>query len=286
MSTIHELVASARRRLRDAGISAPEADLDARVLAEHLLAWDAAGYFAHGDRPAPEEFSQRYGALVERRVRREPVAYITGVQEFWNLTFEVTPAVLIPRPETELVVEAFLEQRPSPREVLRVADACTGSGCLAVAIARERPAARVIATDISADALVIAKRNAARHHVEERITLMKTDVLEGVTGPFDAIVSNPPYVPEGEAVAMQPEVVDHEPHIALFAGADGLAVIRRLVAQAAVHLAPAGVVIFEFGFGHSDEVARLVGRSSALELVELRRDLQNIPRTAIAKRVR
>ncbi len=169
--------------------------------------------------------------------------------------------------------------------MLRFADACTGSGCLAVALARERPQGRFVATDISADALEVARRNVGRHGVGGQVVLARSDVLAGVAGPFDVIVSNPPYVPESEAGAMQPEVLDHEPHIALFAGSDGLSVVRRLVEQASTRLAPGGILIFEFGFGQSDDVTRLIAQTPALELLELRRDLQGIPRTIVAKRV-
>lgn len=135
MSTIHELVAAARLRLREAGIPDDEADLDARVLAERVLHWDTARYFAHAEGLASEVFERQFQQSVDRRLRREPMAYIVGEQEFWGLPFEVTPAVLIPRPETELIVEAFLERCSSRVETVRVADVCTGSGCLAVAIA-------------------------------------------------------------------------------------------------------------------------------------------------------
>lgn len=284
MASIHELVASARLRLRQAGIPDAEADLDARLLAERLLGWDAARYFAHADADPPVAFPETFGRAIDRRVRREPVAYITGRQEFWDLTFEVTPAVLIPRPETEIVVEICLEQRPDPGVPLRVADVCTGSGCLAVAIAHERPRARVTATDISPEALAIARRNAERHGVADRVECMLTDVLQGVVGPFDAIVANPPYVPAGEAAALQPEVAAFEPRVALFGGPDGLDIVRAVVAQAVTRLAPDGVLICEFGFGQADAVAGLVEAARGLVLVELRRDLQGIPRTLLARR--
>jgi release factor glutamine methyltransferase len=277
-------VANARQRLRQAGIDEAEADFDARLLAERLLGWDAAAFFTHGDEAAPLDFAERYHALIERRADREPVAYISGVQEFWGLSFDVSPAVLIPRPETELVVELFIEYFPGRDEALQVADACTGSGCLAVAIAHEYPAARFVATDLSAGALTVARRNAERHHVADRIELLQDDVLSQARFTFDAIVANPPYIPDGEIDTLQPEVRDHEPRLALAAGADGLDIVRTLIVQSAARLKPAGLLLFEFGFGQGQAVTRLVAATPELALIELRRDLQGIPRTAVVRR--
>lgn len=283
MPSIHEVVAAARRRLYDAGIPRAEADLDARLLLERLMGWDAARVFAHGDQPASDDVLERYRERVDRRVRREPVAYITGQQEFWDLTFEVTPAVLIPRPETELIVESVLARFPDRERPLAVADVCTGSGCLAVAIARERSAATVAAIDISPPALEVAARNIAQHGVSDRVTPIRADLLEDMTSTVDLIVSNPPYVPDGDLGAMQPEVVDYEPHVALFAGPDGLAVIRRLVAQAVSHLVADGTLMFEFGFGQADAVRALIQSTAGLALEEIKDDLQAVPRMAVVR---
>ena len=284
MSSIHELVSSARQRFLDAGIHAAEAELDGRVLAERLLRWDAAQYFAHGEMSAPEGFAERYHTLVERRLRREPVAYIIGEQEFWNLSFEVTPAVLIPRPETELIVETALSILPGGRGRRRVADCCTGSGCLAVALAREQTSTHVVATDVSHEALLVARRNVVRHGVTARVSLVRCSLIGGLAGPFDMIVANPPYVPDGEKAVLQPEVVDYEPPLALFAGSDGLSVIRQLVEQSPARLAPGGRIVFEFGFGQAEAVTRLIEQTSSLDLLEVRNDLQGIPRVAVATR--
>lgn len=285
MPTLHELVADGRRRLHDAGIPQTEADLDARILLESLLGWDAARFFAHGDQPAGTDLLQRYDACIQRRSRREPTAYITGEREFWGLTFEVTPAVLIPRPETELIVEIALEQCPVTMAPLAIADACTGSGCLAVALALERPAARVVATDVSSEALEVAARNAARHQISSRVQFVHANLLVDVHGPFDLIVSNPPYVSTNDTPTLQPEVREHEPHVALFAGLDGLDVIRPLVIQAAERLERGGVLVFEFGYGQADAVERLLADTPGLEQVDIRSDLQGIPRTAVARRL-
>lgn len=284
--SIHELVASARQRLRNAGIAPAEADLDARVIAQRLLQWDAARYFTDALLPAADTFINAFRTAIDRRVQREPVAYITGYQEFWGLPFEVSPAVLIPRPETELIIEASLDWWTDRNAHLRVADVCTGSGCLAVAIAHECPGASVVATDISREALAVALHNAARHGVDRRIAFIETDLLTGVDGLFDLIVSNPPYVPAGDAPSLAPEVRQHEPLVALVGGADGLSIIEALVRQAAVRLAPAGRFLFEFGYGQADAVSRMVRATAALELLELRPDLQGIPRTAVVEHAR
>ncbi len=288
MPTLHELVATARHRLYAAGIPPAEADLDARLLLERTLGWDAARYFAHGDESAAPELIERYDTQIQRRERREPVAYISGIQEFWGLPFEVSPAVLIPRPETELIVEIALKEvaleRGDRQAPLRIADVCTGSGCLAVALALEYPHASVTGTDISPAALAVAARNVERHHVAGRVQLRCADLLQGVADRFDLIVANPPYVPEADAVMLQPEVVRYEPHVALFAAGDGLSIVRALVAAAPASLAPGGTLIFEFGSGQADAVSAIVAENNGLVLVAIRADLQGIPRTAIVRK--
>lgn len=283
--TIHTHVSAARQRLRDAGITPTESDLDARLLAQHVLGWTTERFLIDAREPVPDGFTRRYDALVARRVTREPLAYIVGVREFWGLELEVTPDVLIPRPATELIVEAMHELFPDRAVPLQVADVCTGCGCVAVAIAFERPSVHVRATDISRPALEVARRNAARHGVSGRITFAHGDLLDGVAGAFDAIVANPPYVIDHARPALQPEVRDHEPSVALFGGADGLALVARLISGAPARLRAGGYLIFEFGLGQDVEVEDLLEASPELTLVGFRRDLQGIARTAIAKRV-
>jgi len=217
-------------------------------------------------------------------VGREPIAYITGRQQFWDLTFEVSPAVLIPRPETELIVEAALELFPDRDAPLSIADVCTGSGCLAVALAYERPRATFVATDVSADALDVARRNVARLGVEARIRFILTDLFRDVDGSFDLIVANPPYVRQRDRVSLQPEVREHEPAVAIFAQDDGLSIIRGLVQQSAAHLKHGGILMFEFGFGQDVEVEQLIADAPGLTIIGLKRDLQGIARTAIARK--
>lgn len=281
--TIHRRVSAARERLREAGIS--HAELDARLLAQHVLGWTAERFLTEAQSGEPDGFAQDYESLVARRATREPLAYIVGTREFWGLDFEVSPAVLIPRPSTELIVEAMLERFPERSLPLAIADACTGCGCVAVALAHERPAASIVATDISVEALIVAHRNAVRHHVAERVAVRHTDLLEGVQGMFDAIVANPPYVLDDAGPALQPEVRDHEPAVALFGGADGLALLSRLVAAAPSRLRKDGYLIFEFGFGQDVEIEEMIEASPHLELEDLIRDLEGIARTAVARRV-
>jgi len=286
--TVHSRVAAARDRLREAGLSPAEADLGARLLAQHALGWDTARYFTAGGESEPDGFAQRYDTLIGRRAAREPVAYITGRQEFWNLSFEVSPAVLIPRWETELIVEAAVEllrDRPAASDPLRIADVCTGCGCLAIALARELPGAEFVATDISEAALGVARRNASRHGVEARVAFVHTDVLEGISGPFDAIVANPPYVRSGDRPGLQPEVGNHEPGVALFGGADGVDIVARVVSHAAPRLRAGAPLVFEFGFGQDMAVEQLISDAPGLTMIGLRRDLQGIARTAVAKRL-
>ncbi len=283
--TIHARVAAGREQLREARISPTESRLDARLLAQHVLGWTTERFLTDANGPEPDGFAERFRSLVARRATREPLAYITGRREFWGLDFEVSPAVLIPRPSTELIVETVLELFRGASTPLTMADVCTGCGCVAVAIAHERHAATVVATDISREALEVAQRNAMRHRVGARVTFRPADLLSGVDGPFDVIAANPPYVVDGARPALQPEVRDYEPDVALFGGTDGLGLITRLVATAPSRLRPGGYLIFEFGLGQDVEIEQLIDDAPAFRLIELRRDLQGIARTAVAKRL-
>jgi release factor glutamine methyltransferase len=282
MPSVAERLAAARGRLEAAGLLPADAALDAEVLARHVLGWDRATLLAHAREPEPPEFPRRFEALLARRLDREPVAQIVGVREFWERDFEVTRDVLIPRPETEIIIEEAL-RFARERTCRHALDVGTGSGCLAVTIACELPDVRVTATDVSAAALAVARRNAQRHAVTERVTFLRSDVLEGVEGAADLIVSNPPYVPEREAAHMQPEVVRYEPHQALFGGLTGLDVIQRLFVEAPRRLAPDGLLVVEFGFGQGESVSELA-RETGWRVERIRNDLQGIPRTIVLSR--
>jgi release factor glutamine methyltransferase len=283
MLTIEDFVHGARDRLVSAGISATLAACDAEVLARQVLGWDRARFLADRNQTASSIFVLRYEPLVARRERREPVSYILGTREFWGLEFEVGPDVLIPRPETELIVEEAIARAGKESSPL-IVDVGTGSGCLAVALAREIPRARVTATDLSAYALNVARRNAARHNVLERITFVETSFLDGIDGPVDVIVSNPPYVPSGAEPALTPEIRDYEPRVAVFAGEDGLDGLRSVVAAAAAKLVPGGWLIMEFGCGQEALVASLVEATPGIEVVKIRHDIQDIPRTLVGRK--
>lgn len=280
---LREHVTRARSTLLTAGIDPDEASLDARLLAASALGWDITRLLTEFSVAPPPGFASRYQDLIARRAAREPMAYIIGRQEFWGLAFEVTPAVLIPRPETELLVEAVCARMPVDA-TFTVADVGTGSGCVAIALATERPGARVIAVDISPAALAMADRNVRTHGLADRIQLVQSDVLAGAAGSFDVIVSNPPYVAGRDEAHLQPEVGRHEPHAALFGGEDGLDVIRTLVAQAGRHLVPRGWLVFEFGFGQEGAVRTIVAEAPDLQLDAVLPDLQGIPRVVVARR--
>jgi release factor glutamine methyltransferase len=280
--TFVEHVSRGRERLVAAGISDTEARLDAELLARHALGWDRAAWLASCRDPATGAFASEYDALVARRASREPISLITGSREFWGLEFETRPGALIPRPETELVVEEALEElRGSGAR--RLADVGTGSGCIAVALAVERPADRIVATDVSAPALAIARANAIKHDVADRIDFVLTDGLDGVAGTFHVVVSNPPYVKSGDRAGLGPEVRDHEPAVALFGGPDGLDTIRSLFARTPARLAAGGRLIIEFGYGQEEEVLELAGAAGFTPL-RVRGDLQHIPRVAVLAR--
>ncbi|HTV03518.1 MAG TPA: peptide chain release factor N(5)-glutamine methyltransferase, partial [Luteitalea sp.] len=271
----------ARNRLREARVGWASADLDAEVLARHVLGWDRAAWITRSDGPAHPEFLDAYEAAIARRLGREPVAYIVGAREFYGRDFIVSPSVLVPRPETELIVEWVLKTvpaTPSPR----VVDVGTGSGAMAVTLAAERPSWQVLGTDISSEALDVARANADALGVGDRVTFVVGDLLAPAQGEFDLIVSNPPYVARRDAPGMLPDVRDHEPHVALFGGQDGLDLPRRLLVEASTKLTPGGWIAMEFGYGQADTMAD-AATAAGLEVVEVLCDLQGIERTLVAR---
>ena len=223
------------------------ADLDAELLLARVLGWDRARLLAHPERMLNESEQASWLALLARRQGREPLAYILGHREFYGLDFVVDRRVLIPRPETELVVEHVLAWAGSRTMHLTLADVGTGSGCIAVALAAHLPMATVYALDASAHSLEVAVANVARHALGERVRTLQSDLLEQLPRPADAIVANLPYVRSDELPSLQPEIREHEPRQALDGGPDGLGPIRKLLAQADQHLAPAGAIFLEIG---------------------------------------
>ncbi len=279
--TLRDFVAQATRELQHAGIRVNEAALDAELLARDVLAWDRATWLLRREEAPPDDFTRRYAALVSRRATREPLAYIRGVQEFWGRAFHVAPGVLIPRPETELLVEETLALTAADT-ALEVFDIGTGSGCLAITLALERPLARVRASDISQTALDIATHNARTHGAA--VDFKHGSLLAGANGPYDVIVSNPPYVAERERSELAPEVL-REPATALFAGADGLRDILQILEISARALKPGGRLLMEIGYGQDVALATAVACQTGVRLRRIVPDLQGIPRVAVVERL-
>jgi release factor glutamine methyltransferase len=257
---------------------------DAETLLMHAASLTRAELLAHPTRELSAGQLTSFEAAVARRLRHEPIQYITGQQEFYGLALAVTPAVLIPRPETEHLVEAVLE-RIARTEPTTIADIGTGSGAIAIALAAHLPLARVTAVDLSPTALAVAEANARTHRLDGRIRFLVSDLLEALPldqrGHFDAIVSNPPYVPFSDAPLLHPQVREHEPSSALFAGPDGLAIYRRLIPQAHDALKPGGLLALEIGHGQRDDLAALLKGWSNVSFLA---DLQGIPRVALASK--
>jgi release factor glutamine methyltransferase len=275
-----ELVCRTAEYLARRGVPTPR--LDAEVLLAHVLGVPRIQLYLQFDKPLAPAEVDAYREAVRRRARREPGAHITGFREFWSLEFGVDARVLAPRPETEVLVEAALGRMG---EAGRLADLGTGSGAVAVALLAERPRWTGVGVDVSAEALEVARANAARHGVGERLELREGDLFAPLEGElFDAVVSNPPYIPSGEIDALEPEVSGFDPRLALDGGPDGLGVIRRLAAQTLEHLRPGGFLALECGAGQGGEVVRVLEQAGGYEGVSLIRDYSGRPRVAVACR--
>jgi release factor glutamine methyltransferase len=279
----------------------PSAALAAELLLMHALGRDRAWLYAHPEVELGAAPREQYFSLLARRVSGVPTQHLTGHQEFWGLDFEVTPDVLIPRPETEHLVEVAIERlalgsdagSPRRQEKFRIADVGTGSGCIAISLAQEFPNARIIATDICAAALEVARRNATRHGVDSRIEFVECNWMDallhqspvaGQHAPrFDLIVSNPPYIGRQEAEALAREVRDHEPAVALFGGETGVEIYAPLIAQAATLLKPGGILVLELGHNSLAHVSRLLAMIE-WESVVVTNDLAGISRVVSAQR--
>ncbi len=283
MMTVHDALAEAIRTLRDAGIE--NARLDAEVLLSELLQRPRAWLLAHEDVLLTAEQEQHYRHWIARRARGEPVAYIIGYRWFYGLKIHVTPDVLVPRPETEHLVELALEDLETrPGLYHRVVDVGTGSGAIAVAIARHEPRAVIVATDISSRALRVARHNAHLHGVAGRTFFLCADLLTPLVGPFDLIVANLPYVGFGEAEELAPDVRRYEPPEALWAGANGLALIQRLLQQAPHRLSPKGTLLLEVGYRQARTVAQMAAQALPDAQVTIHRDLAGHERVVCVRR--
>lgn len=276
----------ARRALTDmfrgAGIENPDAD--ARLLIAEALDIGRTELMVHGDRALTPEQVKAVDALAQRRLAREPVSRILGRKEFWSLPLQVTPAVLVPRPETETIIEAaldFVVRGGLRMEALRILDIGTGSGALVLALLKELDQATGTATDISAAALDVARANAERLELASRCTFVVCDIAEGVTGPFDLIVSNPPYIAKAEIATLEPEVRDYDPALALDGGSDGLDAYRAIARDTKRLLAPGGRLIVELGAGQAAAVSALF-EAVGLKVTGIREDLAGIERVLAA----
>jgi release factor glutamine methyltransferase len=281
--TIREaLTVAAAQLARDEHLRAT-ATRDAELLLLHTLRITRVALIAHPDTELSTSQRTAYENSIARRLRHEPVQYIIGHQEFYGLTFHVTPAVLIPRPETEHLVETVLKLLPADKSV-KIADVGTGSGAIAIAIAAHLPQAAITALDISPEALAIATSNAREHNLTDRIRFLQSDLLSGLdreAGTFDAVVSNPPYIAETDRPTLHPQVREYEPATALFAGETGLEAYRRLIPQAYNALKPNGLLTLEIGHDQQADIAALLQTWHNLSFVK---DLQQIPRVAVAQK--
>jgi len=284
-TSIAQAILQGANKLRKAGV--PEERREAGSLLMHVLNRDRTFILAHAEDQLSDEQVEKFIGSLDARAQGKPLQYITGRQEFFGLEFEVTSDVLIPRPETELLVEAALAL-VSGIEQPYICDVGTGSGCIVVTLLHKLAKARGVALDISEAALAVAERNADRHGLHERLSFIASDCFSGL-GPsfsaaFDLIVSNPPYVAERAFDGLQREVRDFEPRVALMAGADGLSVIRRVLIEGREYLKSGGLLIFEIGFDQHEAVRQLIDENS-WKLLEMYDDLQGIPRTvALMKR--
>lgn len=285
-ATLGQAIAESRRVLGQAGIES--AEQEALWIVQHVLRLPAHHVVIDRDRLLASTELADVKGLIQRRVGREPLQYILGTQEFCGLEFHVNPAVLIPRPETELLVE-YVAQRISSEQPATIVDVCTGSGCIAVAIARQRPRARLIATDLSSCSLDVARQNAARHSVGERMIWLEGNLLgalagQRLEGQVDVIVSNPPYIAEADWATLQPEVRLFEPRGALIAGPQGTELHERLLQEASRYLSPGGALILEIGAGQARAIRQIVEQISGYRFHRLVYDAAGLERVVIVER--
>ncbi|MEK7772808.1 MAG: peptide chain release factor N(5)-glutamine methyltransferase [Deltaproteobacteria bacterium] len=289
-STVGEALSWAVERLSRRSI--PDPVNETEYLLTHILDFKRHELFLNSRRALSPEESRRFEAFIERRMKREPAQYITGEVEFLGLKLKVTPATLIPRPETELVVKEAVKAASAfmrDKKKALIIDLCTGSGCIAVAIAKEFPQALVRAADISGTALKVAEENALKNGVGERVNFLKGDLFapfkeSGLDVKADIILSNPPYVAKADFERLAPEVKDHEPTGALYAGADGLDFYRRIIKESPDYLSPGGFLVMELGWGQSESVKGLAAENGSYEDIEIKKDYSGVERIFLARR--
>jgi release factor glutamine methyltransferase len=286
-ATVGAVLREGMQKLERANV--PSAPLAAELLLMHALNRDRTFLYAHPEAQLDPAQLETFDSLIKKRAAGTPTQYLTGKQEFWGMDFEVTPDVLIPRPETEHLIEVVIARIGESRRnnPLQIADVGTGSGCIAAALAKEFPNANIFATDISSAALKVAARNAVRHNFANRITFAECNLLEGIPPQLrlNVIVSNPPYVARKDAASLPIDVREHEPAIALFAGDDGMEIYPRLIAQAKTHLAEGGLLVLELGAGLFEPVSDLLESRSGWTRVSATQDLAGIVRVISAIRI-
>ena len=285
--TILNLIRWTDERFRKEGLTTPR--LDAEVLLAETLGVDRVGLYTHFDQPVQPRELTRFKKLIQRRLRREPVAYIVGQREFWSLNFIVTPDVLIPRPETEILVMEALKVLSQPEQTkrrIRILEMGTGSGAISVALAKELPSASVVATDLSEKALSIAEENALRNGVRERILFLQGDLFDPLEkgSIFELIITNPPYIPQDFFPSLPPEVRDFEPRVALDGGRDGLTFFRRVLPRLGEYLSPEGWVLAEIGAGQDQKVREIAAANPDLDSCDFLPDLAGIKRVFKARK--
>ncbi len=279
--TVGALLAWTKDFLAGKGVETPL--LDAQVLLAHALGCERIQLYVRSDEVADDAVRARFREMVQRRVAGAPVAHLVGRKEFFKLDFAVTPDVLIPRPATETLVLAALD-RLKGMATPRVLDIGTGSGCIAVSVAARHKGATVVAVDVSDAALAVARCNAAVNGVADRVEFRQGDLYGAVVGEsFDAVLSNPPYIPVGDIAGLAKDVRDHEPRLALDGGADGFAIIERVLAGAAVHLSPGGWLMLEVGVGQADVTGSRLGRVGGFVHEATLKDGDGIPRVVVAR---
>lgn len=285
--TILNLIRWTDERFRKEGLTTPR--LDAEVLLAETLGMDRVALYTHFDQPVQPAELMRFKKLIQRRLRREPVAYIVGQREFWSLKFIVTPDVLIPRPETEILVMEALKVLSQPEQTkrrIRILEMGTGSGAISVALAKELPSASMVATDLSEKALSIAEENALRNGVRERILFLPGDLFAPLEkgSIFELIITNPPYIPQDYFPSLPPEVRDFEPRVALDGGRDGLTFFRRVLPRLGEYLSPQGWVLAEIGAGQDQKVREIAAANPDLDSCDFLPDLAGIKRVFKARK--
>jgi release factor glutamine methyltransferase len=284
--TVLKVLEWTTQRFEKAGFAV--ARLEAQVLLAHTLGCDRVALYTNFNKPLEDDELAGYRALIQRRLAGEPVAYLVGEQEFWSMPFRVDAQVLIPRRDTEAVIEAVLDHYIDARAAeLAVLDVATGSGAIGVTLAKELPNSRVVMTDISREAIALARHNADHNQVGDRVDTRVGDLFACVAAEerFDVVVSNPPYVRSGELAGLSAEV-RREPRLALDGGADGLDIMRRLIAAAPAHVLPGGLLVIEHGFDQAADISRLIDATAAFEPATTRKDLAGQPRVTMAVRDR